>query len=183
MTGDTYSKLWKFYGTRWWLFMLRFRGKIVIISAWLRPEYRHRALLSSRRQLFACVRSARANDLRFVFSFFASDTFDVEFGPKRPVQPPRTHIYTHTNSFSAPLFRLLHFSRSSSSHQLAVIFLSRLIPPGKIYWDKNEIYESVERILGRIYGSSVITSLRSISSNHVSLSVMHVILQQVYVYH
>lgn len=110
------------------------------------PEYRHCALLSSRRQLFVRVRSARANDLRFVFSFFASDTFDVDSGPKRSFSPPYAH--THTNLFSPPPYSVFFIFRDLLFSPVAVIFLSRLIPPGKIYWDKNEIYESVERNLG-----------------------------------
>lgn len=109
--GDTYSELWKFYATPRLLFTTRFRGKIVIISAWL---HRNIAIaLRSRRQLFARIRSARANDLRFVFSFFASDTFDVDFGPKHAFNPAyaRARAHTHTNLFSTSLFRLLHFSR------------------------------------------------------------------------
>lgn len=91
------------------------------------PEYRHCALLSSRRQLFVRVRSARANDLRFVFSFFASDTFDVDSGPKRSFSPP-VRTYTHKFILSAPLFRLLHFSRPpllTSSCYLSLAAYSR----------------------------------------------------------
>lgn len=66
-------------------------------------EYRHRALLSSRRQLFARVRSKW-----FTICFFV---FCIRYFRRRLPKRSFNCVRTHTNLFSAPLFRLLHFSR------------------------------------------------------------------------
>lgn len=103
-----YSKLWKFYGTHWLLFTTSFRGKIVIISAWLRRNIAI-ALCSRRVASFLCKKRA-SKWFTICFLVFCIRYFRRRFRSKALVQPP-VRTYTHKFILSAPLFRLLHFSR------------------------------------------------------------------------
>lgn len=133
--------------------------------------------------------------------FLHPDVADVDLAPSSPERglslALRSHppfAYTNLSSASSPfppplLFHLLHFSRPRFSRQSlsSSCYLSRpparLIPAGKIYRDKNEIYESLERNLGVVFMVRVLlVHVRSVSSVHISSLVMRAIPRQ-HVFH
>ena len=102
-----YSKLWKFYGIHWLLFTSRFRGKIVIISAWLR---RNIAIALCFRRVASFLQEVREQMIYDLFFRFLHPILSTSTPVESTRSTFRTHIHTH-KFILHPLFRLFHFSR------------------------------------------------------------------------